>query len=167
MTYIWIFFCSYKLWLDLYTCYFRFQSSYEPAVRVWDLSLDTDNVTALLAEVMDFARPLVGIRSKSNIKWYQNYPLLVAYTEVDYSSKSKQMSHTHTHTHSHTFTLTLTHTHTHTHLHSHTHTHLHSYTHLHSHTHSHTHTHTHTATATSFQLQFSDRIYNMVLKLCA
>ena len=49
-----------------------------------------ENMTALLATIMDTARPLVGIRSKSNIKWYEgSYPLLVAYTEVDLSSKSE------------------------------------------------------------------------------
>ena len=88
------------------THYFRFQSSYERAVRSWDDGVHTDNVTALLATLLDSARPLVGIRTKENTKWYQSYPLLVAYTEVDFSSKSKwtenSNTHTHTHTHKHT-----------------------------------------------------------------
>lgn len=67
----------------------RLQSRYEPAVRVWE-GEGEENITALLASVMETARPLVGIRSKSNIKWYEGlYPLLVAYTEVDLSSKSE------------------------------------------------------------------------------
>ena len=75
---------------------FRLQSRYEPGVRVWEAGLDDEqggeeeNVTALLANIMDTARPLVGIRSKSNIKWYEgSYPLLVVYTEIDLSSKSE------------------------------------------------------------------------------
>ena len=66
----------------------RLQSSYEPAVRRWEEPLDDDNTTLLLDRLMNAARPLVGFRSKSNIKWYQDYPILVVYTEVDYSSKS-------------------------------------------------------------------------------
>ena len=75
---------------------FRLQSRYEPGVRVWEGGLndeqggEEENVTALLANIMDTARPLVGIRSKSNIKWYEgSYPLLVVYTEIDLSSKSE------------------------------------------------------------------------------
>ncbi len=68
----------------------RLQSRYEPGVRVWEGDEEEENVTALLASIMEAARPLVGIRSKSNIKWYEgSYPLLVAYTEVDLSSKSE------------------------------------------------------------------------------
>ena len=61
-------------------------------MRKWAESLDTDNVTELLDRLLDSARPLVGFRSKSNIKWYQDYPILVVYTEVDFSSKSRQCS---------------------------------------------------------------------------
>ena len=68
----------------------RLQSRYEPGVRVWEGEGEEENITALLASIMETARPLVGIRSKSNIKWYEgSYPLLVAYTEVDLSSKSE------------------------------------------------------------------------------
>ena len=67
-------------------------------MRRWDEDLDTENVTALLATIMEAARPLVGLRSKSNIKWYHNYPLLVAYTEVDLSSKCTYTLHMCTHT---------------------------------------------------------------------
>ena len=59
-------------------------------MRVWEGGMETENMTALLASVMETARPLVGIRSKSNMKWYEGlYPLVVAYTEVDLSGKSE------------------------------------------------------------------------------
>lgn len=60
-------------------------------MRLWEGGLEgEENMTALLASIMETARPLVGIRSKSNIKWYEGlYPLLVVYTEVDLSSKSE------------------------------------------------------------------------------
>jgi len=32
---------------------------------------------------MEEARPLVGLRDKDNEDWYNNYPLLAAYMEMD------------------------------------------------------------------------------------
>ena len=69
--------------------HFRFQSSYEPAVRVWERDVDSNDAAASLADLLEEAKPLVGIRTKSNIKWYGHYPLLVLYTDLDYSSKSE------------------------------------------------------------------------------
>ena len=69
--------------------YFRFQSSYEPAIRVWKRDVDSNDAAASLAALLEEAKPLVGIRTKSNIKWYEHYPLLVLYTDLDYSSKSE------------------------------------------------------------------------------
>ena len=78
-----------SVWSCLISLRHRFQSDYEAAVRKWEGDLSADNVTALLESVVESSRPLVGVRTKSNVNWYHDYPILVVYTEVDWSSKSK------------------------------------------------------------------------------
>ena len=86
-----------------------------------------------LQRVLEAARPLVGLRDLENQDWYNSYPLLIAYLEMDRRGEQKSElkmlasqdghcllssnTHTHAHTHTRTHTHTCTHTHTHTHRH--------------------------------------------------
>ena len=67
----------------------RLQSQYEPAVSTFKGSLG-GNATKALQRVMEEARPLVGLRDKDNEDWYNNYPLLAAYMEMDRIGEGKE-----------------------------------------------------------------------------
>ena len=100
----------------------RLQSRYEPAVSTFKGRLG-GNVSEALQRVLEAARPLLGLRDLENQDWYNSYPLLAAYLEMDRTGEGKSelkmavlasqdgycllfshSTHTHTHTHTHTQT---------------------------------------------------------------
>lgn len=75
--------------LDLFSLVLaRLQSQYEPAVSTFKGRLG-GNVSEALQRVLEAARPLVGLRDLENQDWYNSYPLLVAYLEMDRTGEGK------------------------------------------------------------------------------
>ena len=97
----------------------RLQSRYEPAVSTFKGRLG-GNVSEALQRVLEAARPLVGLRDLENQDWYNSYPLLVAYLEMDRTGEGKselKMAVLASHDGHCLFFFHPTHTHTHTHRH--------------------------------------------------
>lgn len=61
----------------------RFVSELEPAITlVEDSLIGSSNVSGIMTKIEDIARPLVGLRTKSNEFWW-SYPMLVLYLAID------------------------------------------------------------------------------------
>lgn len=75
--------------LDLFSLVLaRLQSQYEPAVSTFKGRLG-GNVSEALQRVLEAARPLVGLRDLENQDWYNSYPLLAVYLEMDRTGEGK------------------------------------------------------------------------------
>ena len=61
-------------------------------MKKFEGDMTADNSTVVLQELLTSARPLVGLRRKSNEDWY-SYPKLVAYLEVDTTKEGVQGQH--------------------------------------------------------------------------
>ncbi len=60
----------------------------EPEFSLYGGLLSRDNLTQVLIELEEIARPLVGLRSKDNEDWW-SYPMVVVYLPIDITREGR------------------------------------------------------------------------------